>query len=196
MNVALYARVSMRDGRQDTENQLRELREFAAKQGWIVFHEYIDYATGKNADRVQFRAMMNDASRHKFDVLLFWALDRLTREGALQTLSYLQLLSSYGVAYRSFSEQYLDTCGLFKDAVISILATIARQERARLSERVLAGLARARQQGRIGGRPRVTSTSDVAKARELQASGMSQREIARSLGLSNGTVSNILAARN
>jgi DNA invertase Pin-like site-specific DNA recombinase len=67
----------------------------------------------------------------------------------------LQRLAQYGVGYRSFTEQYLDSCGIFKDAVLSILATIAKQERIRISERVHAGLAKARKQGRIGGRPRL-----------------------------------------
>ena len=75
--------------------------------------------------------------------MLFWSLDRFSREGVFETLQYLQRLTAYGVGYRSFSEQYLDSCGMFRDAVISILAVIAKQERVRLSERTLAGLARA-----------------------------------------------------
>ena len=67
----------------------------------------------------------------------------------------MQRLAQYGVGYRSLTEQYLDSCGIFKDAVLSILATIAKQERIRISERVHAGLAKARKQGRIGGRPRL-----------------------------------------
>jgi DNA invertase Pin-like site-specific DNA recombinase len=67
-------------------------------------------------------------------------LDRFSREGALETLTYLQKLTQYGVGYRSFTEQYLDSCGMFREAVISILAVIAKQERVRLSERTIAGL--------------------------------------------------------
>ena len=67
----------------------------------------------------------------------------------------MQRLSSYGVGYRSFTEQYLDSCGVFKDAVLAILAVIAKQERIRISERTIAGLEKARRAGRIGGRPRV-----------------------------------------
>ena len=61
-----------------------------------------------------------------------------------ETLNHLERLNSYGVAYRSFTEQYLDSCGLFKDAVLAILAVIAKQERVRLSERTIAGLEKAR----------------------------------------------------
>ena len=87
--------------------------------------------------------------------MLFWSLDRFSREGVRETLNHLERLTSYGVNYRSFTEQYLDSCGIFKDAVLAILAVIAKQERVRLSERTLAGLAKARKQGRVGGRPRL-----------------------------------------
>ena len=94
--------------------------------------------------------------------------------------------------YRSFTEQYLDSCGLFKDAVISILATIAKQERVRLSERTIAGLQRARQQGRIGGRPR--KECDREKLAELRRSGLSLAQIATQTGLSKTTVARMVTA--
>ena len=65
--------------------------------------------------------------------MLFWSLDRFSREGVLATLQYLQRLTSYGVGWRSFTEQYLDSCGIFRDAALSILATIAAQERVQIS---------------------------------------------------------------
>jgi DNA invertase Pin-like site-specific DNA recombinase len=71
--------------------------------------------------------MLLHASQRKFDVLLFWSLDRLTREGTLATLQYLERLTSYQVGYKSFTEPYLDSCGTFKDVVISLLATMAKQ---------------------------------------------------------------------
>src|SRR4051794_25711853 len=122
--VALYARVSTKDKGQDTENQLRQLREFASKQGWDVVHEYVDRATGKRSDREQFQKMFVAASKREFDVLLFWSLDRLSREGVVETLNHLQRLTGYGVNYRSFTEQYLDSTGIFKEAVIGILAAV------------------------------------------------------------------------
>src|SRR5277367_3944952 len=128
MKTALYARVSTKDKGQDTENQLVQLRAFAATQGWDIVHEYIDKATGKRSDREQFQKMFAAASRREFDVLLFWSLDRLSREGTVETLNHLQRLISYGVNYRSFTEQYLDSTGIFKEAVIGILAAVAKQE--------------------------------------------------------------------
>ena len=146
MIAALYGRVSTSDGRQDADNQLAELRRFAASQDWDVAGEYVDHESGKTGDRAHFRRLFKDAAQRKFDVVLFWSLDRFTREGALATLQYLNTLTNYGVGYRSFTEPYLDSCGMFREAIIAILGTIAKQERVRLSERVKAGLARARRQ--------------------------------------------------
>src|SRR5262249_54092308 len=106
MNVALYTRVSTKDRGQDVANQIRQLREFCTKQGWTVVREYADEASGKHSDREQFQQMFEAASRREFDCVLFWSLDRFSREGVYETLQHLQRLTSYGVAYRSFTEQY------------------------------------------------------------------------------------------
>jgi len=192
MRTALYARVSTRDKGQDTENQLAQLREFARIQGWTVTGEYIDRITGKHSDREQFQKLFQDASQRRFDTVLFWSLDRFSREGVLATLNHLQRLSSHGVGYRSFTEQYLDSCGVFKDAVLSILATIAKQERIRLSERTIAGLEKAKRAGRIGGRPRVVVNR--AKVAAMNADGLTMREIAEETDISPATVCRILKA--
>jgi len=172
--VALYARVSTKDKGQDHENQLIQLRAFAKTQKWQIAHEYVDKASGKRSDREQFDKMFAAASRREFDVLAFWSLDRLSREGTVETLNHLQRLTGYGVDYRSFTEQYLDSTGIFKEAVIGILAAVAKQERVRLSERTIAGLERARSQGRFGGRPKVEDDLALMKAyRRLKQSGLS-----------------------
>src|SRR5438270_10658395 len=72
--------------------------------------------------------MFEDASKRKFDLVLFWSLDRFTREGVLETLNHLQRLSASGVGWRSYQETYLDSCGMFKDVVIALMSTLARQE--------------------------------------------------------------------
>src|SRR6476660_1857924 len=113
--AVIYARVFFLDGRQDTENQLRQLRTFAATQDWSIVHEYVDRASGKRGDREQFQKMFSAASRREFDCLLFWSLDRLSREGTVKTLNHLERLNGYGVNYRSFTEQYLDSTGMFKE---------------------------------------------------------------------------------
>ena len=154
MRCGIYSRVST--SKQEAENQLRQLHEFARALGWHVdaAHEYVDQITGKHSDRPEFQRMFADASQRKFDVLLFWSLDRMSREGALETLQHLNRLTGYGVQWRSLTEQYLDSTGMFRDAVISILAVVAKQERVRLSERTRAGLERARARGKRLGRPR------------------------------------------
>ena len=112
MNIVIYSRVST--DKQDNENQLAQLRGFAASQGWNIKREFVDVATGKNGDREQFKALFKAASRREFELVLFWSLDRFSREGVLETLSFLQRLTQYNVGYRSFTEQYLDSCGMFR----------------------------------------------------------------------------------
>jgi DNA invertase Pin-like site-specific DNA recombinase len=189
VNIAIYCRIST--DKQDNQNQLDQLRAFARTQGWNISKEYVDVATGKNGDREQFKSLFA-AARREFELVLFWSLDRFSREGVYETLTHLQRLTAYGVGFRSFTEQYLDSCGMFRDAVISILAVIAKQERVRLSERTLAGLARARAQGRVGGRPRVPC--DHRKVLILHDAGCSLGEIAKSLKLTKTSVYRIIKA--
>lgn len=111
----------------------------------------------------------------------------------METLNHLERLTGYGVNYRSFTEQYLDSTGMFKEAVIGILAAVAKQERVRLSERTIAGLQRAKAQGRVGGRPKTEDNAVVVKAlRRLRREGKSIRAIAVELKLSTGTVQKLV----
>jgi len=190
MRIALYLRVST--DKQETENQAVQLREFAAKQGWQIVHEYCDVESGSKADRPEFKRLFDDASRRKFDLVLFWALDRLSREGVLQTLTHLNRLESYGVGFRSYTEQFFDSCGPFKDAVIGIMATLAKQERVKRAERTRAGLAIARAKGKTLGRPKSirATRGDVARLRD---GGRSYRQIAGDLGISLRSVQRLTA---
>jgi DNA invertase Pin-like site-specific DNA recombinase len=164
LRAALYLRVSTRADkrddddaqqrkRQEVDNQRRQLRQFCDQQGWHITAEYIDEESGVKSDRAGFQAMWRDAAQRKFDVVLFWSLDRLSREGVLETLTYLQRFTSLGINWRSHTEQYLDSTGMFRDAIVGILAAIAKQERVRISERTRAGLDRAREKGTRSGRP-------------------------------------------
>jgi DNA invertase Pin-like site-specific DNA recombinase len=195
MRIALYARVSTKDKGQEHENQLRELREFVtrkASDGWVLAAEYVDKVSGKTAERPSFQRLFADASRRQFDMVLFWSLDRFSREGVLETLQHLQRLSSHGVEWFSYREEYLRSIGIFKEAVLAILACIAKQERVRLSERVNAGLNRARAQGKVLGRPRAAVRLD--QVHRLRERGMSIRKIAAETGVSPMTVQRILAS--
>ena len=194
--VALYARVSTKGGRQDTENQLIALREYCAKQGWEIAGEYVDHETGGTSKRPHFQQMFADARARKFDLVLFWSLDRLSREGVSATLNHLERLTAAGVNWRSYTEEYLDSCGLFRDAVLSILATIAKQERVRRSERATAAIVRLRRQGTTDhlGRPRKVLGAKLEKARRLHGEGLSVRRIAAEIGVSAMTVQRIVTA--
>ncbi len=179
--VALYARVSTKDGRQDTENQLIALREYCAKQDWEIAGEYVDHETGGTSKRSQFQRLFRDSRARRFDLVLFWSLDRLSREGVSATLNHLERLTATGVGWRSYT------------AVLSILATIAKQERVRRSERAAAAIAKLRHQGRTEhlGRPR--RVLDRGKVHRMHAQGIPLRAIAAELGVSAMTVHRILA---
>lgn len=196
MKVAIYTRVSKNDGKMDPENQLLKLREFCDKQGWEIGKIYTDFASGKKGsdDRAAHKQMLADASKRKFDLVLFWALDRFSREGTEATLRYIRVLEDYGVGFRSYQEQYIDSAGPFKDVFISLSATFAKQERIRISERTLAGLAKARSQGRVGGRPKVEDNlKQMATFRKLREAGLSVRKIAAQMEVSPTTVQKLMA---
>lgn len=97
--------------------------------------------------------MFADAGKRRFDLVLFQALDRLSREGVYRTLQHFNRLESYGVGFRSFTGPFFDSCGIFRDADISIMATLAKQGCLNRSERTMAGLARVRAFGKRPGRP-------------------------------------------
>jgi DNA invertase Pin-like site-specific DNA recombinase len=137
LRVACYLRVSTEG--QELDNQRTEILPFIERRGWKLVHAFEDVMSGKKSekDRPGFAAMMKAAHQRKFDILVFWALDRLTREGTRATLNYLQRLESKGVGYVSYQEQWLDSTGPFKDVMISMFATLAKQERAQISERTM-----------------------------------------------------------
>ncbi len=182
MRVAIYARVSTEGKGQDTENQLVQLREFAAAMKWDIAKEYCDNVSGSGLKaRPAFVSLFADASKRKFDMVLFWSLDRFSREGVRETLNHLTRLDSWKVGFRSYTEQYLDSTGIFKDAVIAILAAIAKQERIRISERTKAGLDRVRASGvRLG---RKATVVDLELARRRLAELKSYRKVALEMGL-------------
>lgn len=190
--AALYARVSTKDRGQDSENQLRELRFFADSSKYEVVDTFVDEVSGSGKKvRPEFERMFEDARKKKFDVILFWSLDRFSREGVVETLNHLTRLTGYGCGWRSYSEQYLDSTGIFREAVIAILAAIAKQERVRISERVTAGLVTARLKGKRLGRPLAACRPERAK--ELRDKGLSWREIAKETGVSHMTAKRLCA---
>ena len=191
MKVAIYARVSTKTKGQDVENQLMVLREYCQKLDYTIYNIYTDQESGSASNRPAFNQLFADAAKRKFDLLLFWSLDRFSREGTRKTIFLLQQLDDYGILYKSYSEQYLDSSGIFKDVIISILATLAKQERIRLSERVKLGLDKARIQGRVGGRPRIPQEK-VDLILDLKSKGYSNRKVAREIGIHQKTIGTYL----
>jgi DNA invertase Pin-like site-specific DNA recombinase len=153
MKISIYVRVSKNDESQDPNNQLQPLRDYAKALGGEIVTEYIDEASGSNGDRPGFLKMLDEADKRRFDLLLVWALDRLSREGISNTLGYLERLKRNGVALKSLQESWLDTRddGLGQ-LLIAIFSWVAQQERKRIVERTRAGLNKARANGKVLGR--------------------------------------------
>jgi DNA invertase Pin-like site-specific DNA recombinase len=185
MRVAIYARVSTDDKGQDPENQLRELRAWCANAGHAVIGEYVDYESGrKGAERrKQFAALFDDAAKRKFDCVLFWALDRFSREGMAQTIAHLQRLASYGVSFHSYSEAHLATDNeLVRNVLLALLSSLAKVEAQKISERTKAGMARAKANGIRIGRPKL-GVEIRQKIAQRTAKGETAYAIAKALGV-------------
>jgi DNA invertase Pin-like site-specific DNA recombinase len=159
LRIALYCRVSTDS--QELSNQLLQLRDYASSQKWEIVKEYKEIISGTKDKRQAFDAMLVDAAKRRFDLLLFWDLCRFSRSGTLFTLQKLRQLENYGCGWHSFQEPYISTTGPWKDVVLSIFATMAKLERDRISERTKAGLARAAKQGRFPGRPRKVKSNGL-----------------------------------
>jgi DNA invertase Pin-like site-specific DNA recombinase len=161
--VALYARVSMEETDSDSkryqepENQLVPLRQWVQAQGWQVYQEYVDRASGADPNRKAFNAMLADAMQRKFGSILVWRVDRFSRERMSTVLARVQKLQDRGVAVKSLTESWFDTSkdNPIAEVVLAIMAWAAAEERRKISERTKAGIQRLRNIGQWkGGRPK------------------------------------------
>jgi len=188
--VALYARVSTDE--QTAKNQLRELRAVAERHGWTIAEEYVDHALSGAKGRDQrpaYDKMLKAAVRKEFDVLAAWSVDRLGR--SLQHLvSFLDEIHSKRIDLY-LHQQGIDTTTPAGKALFQMCGVFAEFERAMIQERVKAGLARARAQGKVLGRPRVGSRIE-ATVRALRAKGRGIHAIAKEAGVGVGTVQRIV----
>jgi DNA invertase Pin-like site-specific DNA recombinase len=190
VRIAIYARVSTDDKGQDPENQLQQLRQWCANAGHTVVHEYIDRDSGRKGTkgRKQFAQLFEDAHKRKFDCVLFWALDRFTREGMTPTIAYLQRLASYGVSFHSYTEAHLSTDNeLVGNILLAVMSSLAKVESQKIGERTRAGMARARAQGKRIGRPTLKPALQQKIAKQL-AAGLSAYAVAKQLGIDAHTV--------
>jgi DNA invertase Pin-like site-specific DNA recombinase len=180
MRAALYARVSTLD--QEPENQLAELRRYAAARGWDAT-EYVDHGvSGSEARRAALNGLLRDARRRRLDVVVCWRLDRLGRN-LRHLVTLLDDLQALGVSFVSLGEG-IDCTTPAGRLQLHILAALAEFERARIAERVTAGLARAKRQGKRLGRPRV----QIPVERLSAVAGLPLTDAATQLGVSRSTL--------
>lgn len=187
--AVLYIRVST--DQQTTDNQERELRQVAERSGWEIIKVYRDHgisgAKGRDK-RPAFDALCKDASRRRFDVIMAWSVDRLGR--SLQDLvAFLSELQALNIDL-FLHQQGIDTTTPAGKAMFQMMGVFAEFERAMIRDRVNAGLARARAEGKILGRPKLTSETETA-VRAALARGESIRSVSTSCKVSVGAVHRI-----
>jgi len=182
--VAIYARVST--DRQHVDMQLVELRQYAQSRGWTLHKEYIDEGyTGSNTKRPDFQALINDAKKRRFDVLLVWKLDRLSRS-LRDLINTIDELNHLGIDFVSY-ENNLDTSTPQGKLVFHVIGAVAEFEKDIIRERVRSGLENAKRKGKRLGRPPVKDAV-MAEAEELKKQGLSVRAIGSKLGVDEGTI--------
>jgi DNA invertase Pin-like site-specific DNA recombinase len=184
--AALYVRVSTFD--QHPETQLYDLRQMAQQRGLEIVQEYSDVISGARARRPGLDQLLSDARRHRFDVVLVWAFDRMARS-VRHFLEVLDDLNRLNIEFISYREN-VDTGGPLGRAIVVIVGAIAELERNLIIERVRAGMRRARLEGRhIGRRPLALDEAAIVRDR---GAGLSLRQVAKSHQVSTATVCRVL----
>ena len=186
---ALYMRVSTKGHGQTTDTQAMALREYAQRRGFEIIGEYRDEEiSGSKDSRPALDRLMKDARQRRFDAVLVARFDRFARSTKHLVLA-LEEFSSLGVDFISLNES-IDTSSPMGRMVFTVIAAVAELERSIIRERVLAGVDRARRQGKRFGRPLVIV--DRQKMATMKANGQSIKSIARECGIARATVRSIL----
>jgi len=185
--AAIYARVSTFDKGQDPETQLVQLREYAERRGFDLVREFVDYATGTSEQREEYQEMLDQVRKRKIDVVLVWRYDRFARstQALVNALKEFQVL---GVDFVSYQEN-IDTTTPQGEMVFHIMASLAQFESSLISERVKAGMARAKAQGKHISRPPLAGSIRTQIA-ELYQQNISINQISKQLGISYGSAWN------
>ena len=188
--VGLYARVSTYD-QQTLSLQMRAMCEYAAKRGWTIAAQIKEIGSGASARELR-ENLLAAARRHEIDVVLVWRLDRWGRS-LVDLVVTLKELAELGVGFVSLTEA-LDLTTPTGRAMAGLLSVFAAFEHEILRERIRAGIAEARLQGKHLGRP-ITVAKKAARIEKLYRAGVSKADIARRLDISRTSVRRILAAK-
>ena len=188
--AALYVRVSTPD--QSAEPQLLDLRQMAAARRYEIVREYSDKLSGTKSRRPGLDALLSDAKRHRFDVVMVWAFDRMARS-VRHFLEVLDELNHLNIEFVSFRES-VDTSGPLGRAMVVIVGAIAELERNLIVERVKAGMRRARLEGRQIGRSRLDVNRDQIVSD--RRSGMSLTQVAKKHGVSRASICRLMKANS
>lgn len=172
MKVAVYTRVSTED--QTTDNQVSILLQMAKNRGWEVFQIYRENESGWHQGRqIELKKLIAAAIERKFEIVLIWSLDRLTRGGVLPTLEMVHSFKKYGVKVISHQESFTEVPSEMDDILYALFAWIANFESRRRSERTKAGLARS---DKKGGRPPGSRDKKPRKKTGYFERGLRQRK--------------------
>ena len=185
--VVIYARVSTLD--QTVDNQLIELRDHCSKMGWEIVKEYTDEGlsgTLSREKRPALNAMIKDGYRKKFDTVVCWDISRIGRS-MKELVLFLSDMKDRGIGICSVRQGF-DTSTSMGEIMFQFVGILSSWEREMIRERTLAGLDRAKSEGKILGRRKVTNDTMTAKIIELRNDKKSIREIASEVGVSTATV--------
>ena len=189
--VAIYTRVSTLD--QTIDNQLIELRDHCSKMGWEVVKEYADEGlsgTLSREKRPALNSLIKDAYRKRFDLVVCWDISRIGRS-MKELILFLSDMKDRGIGICSVRQGF-DTSTSMGEIMFQFVGILSSWEREMIRERTLAGLERAKREGKTLGRRKVTNDRITAKIIELRTANRSIRDIASEVGVSRGTVSNVL----
>ena len=181
--VAIYARVSTQD--QNPGLQLRELRQYAKARDLQIAYEFVDKESGAKEDRTDLKKLWKVVRDREVDIVLVWKFDRFARS-TKQLVTALEEFQHLGVDFISKTEQ-IDTSSPTGKAMFTMISAIAEFERELMSERVRAGIARSRAQGKPHGRSPIPKDKQQ-EIRQLKKQGLSNRKIAQQSGIPETTV--------
>jgi DNA invertase Pin-like site-specific DNA recombinase len=193
--AALYVRVS--SGEQHTEMQERALREYVQRRGWVLHRIYRDKCTGATANRPGLDELLKDCRRRSIDVIVVWKFDRFARS-LKNLLSGLELCRALGIDFVSVTEA-VDTSLPAGEMLFQMIGAVAQFERSLIAERVKSGLANARANGKILGRPplRKLTGKEIADLKRQRTHGkVTFRILAKTFGVSVWTAHRLCAGRS